>query len=229
LANDGRRADISDRAVRDVDELRGHNECYVLGMTLAATLDPMRALIVAPDPEWLEERRRFGVDGQDEVWDGVLHVPPDPTNDHQRFEGLLEYVLRPLVVARGLEIYHQISIFDPRDHKRNYRRPDITVIDPVHLLPRGTEGPVALAIEVLSPDDESREKLPYYAARGVQELWLVDPATRAFEVYTLRGAEYFAIVANASGVVRAPALGLELSVISGPKLLVRWDGGSAEL
>jgi Uma2 family endonuclease len=221
--------DISDNAARDVDELRGHSECCVLGMTLTAIVDPMRALLVAPDHEWLEERRRRGIDRQDEVWDGVLHVPPDPTTDHQRIEMRLARVLAPLADARGLECLTQVSILDPRDHKRNYRIPDILVVDPKLLLRRGTEGPVELAIEVLSPDDESREKLPYYAARGVVELWLVDPDTRALEVYTLRGAAYFAIVADASGIVRAPALGLDLAVVDGPKLRLQWSGGSADV
>ena len=227
--HDRRRLDISDNAARDVDELRRHTGCYVPCMTTTATLDPMRALLVAPDHEWLEERRRRGIDRQDEVWDGVLHVPPAPDTEHQRLEGRLDRVLAPLAEARGLECFSNLSILDPRDHKKNYRTPDVMVVDPKRLIRRGTEGPVELAIEILSPDDESREKLPYYAARGVQELWLVDPETRAFEVYTLRGAAYFAIVADASGVVRAPALGLELSVIEGPKLRHQWSGGSADL
>jgi Uma2 family endonuclease len=189
----------------------------------------MNAVLVAPSQEWLDDRRRRGIDWQDEVWDGVLHVPPEPTSDHQRFEGRLERILIPLVELRGLEIFHQLSILDPRNHKKNYRIPDIVVIDPQHVLRRGTEGPVELAIEVLSPGDESRAKIPFYAARGVKELWLVDPETRAVEVYTLRGATYFTIVADRSGVIRAPALDLELSNVAGPKLRIAWADGSAEI
>jgi Uma2 family endonuclease len=198
-------------------------------MTTTATLDPMRTLLVAPDPDWLEERRRRGIDRQDEVWDGVLHVPPAPSMHHQRIEGTLAFVLRPLAVANGLECFTQLSILDPREHHRNYRTPDVALVDPRHLIQRGTEGPVELAIEVLSPDDESRDKFPFYAARGVKELWLVDPDTRAFEVYTLRGAAYFAILADDTGVVRAPALGLVLSLVDGPKLRLQWTDGAAEI
>ncbi len=188
----------------------------------------MRAVMMV-DREWLEDRRRRGVDTRDEVWDGVLHVPPEPTADHQRVELKLARVLAPLAEARGLEAFIQLSVLDPRDHHRNYRIPDVMIVDPKHVIRRGTEGPVALAIEILSPDDETRAKLPFYAERGVQELWIVEPDTRAVEVYLLRGGAYATIVADRAGILRAPALDLELSTLPGPKLRVSWTGGSAEI
>ena len=198
-------------------------------MTSTAILQPMRALIVAPEPWWLDERRQSGADRWDEVWDGVLHVPPAPTTHHQRIESLLLRVLAPLAEARGLEAFTQLAILDPRHHDHNYRIPDVVVTEPHALLSAGTEGPVALAIEILSPRDESRDKFAFYAARGVAELWLVDPDTRAFEVFTLRGGAYFAILPDETGAVRAPALGLTLSLTDGPKLRLTWANGSAEI
>jgi len=180
------------------------------------------------DREWLADRRRRGVDRWDEVWDGVLHVPPEPTTDHQRFEFRLAHILGPIAWARGLEPFTQVSILDPRDHERNYRTPDILVVDPKHVIRRGTEGPVELAIEVLSPDDESRDKLPFYAERGVKELWLVDPETRHIEIYLLRGKMYVIVAEDAAGIMRAPALDLELS-LAGTKLRITWASGSAEI
>jgi len=191
-------------------------------------LADMRAVMMV-DREWLDERRRRGIDKWDEVWDGVLHVPPEPTAEHQRVGTRLVEVLGSLARARGLEPFVQLCILDPRGHDKNYRTPDLLVVDPVYVIRRGTEGPVALAIEVLSPDDESRDKMPFYAARGVQELWLVDPDTRVVEVYTLRGGTYFAVLADRSGILRAPALDLELSVVAGPKLRVAWEGGAADI
>jgi Uma2 family endonuclease len=188
----------------------------------------MRAVMMV-EAEWLAERRRLGLDGMDEVWDGVLHVAPMPTSGHQLFESDLEALLRPLAKARGLEVFHMLSILDPRDHNRNYRTPDLMVVDPKHVIRRGTEGPVELAIEILSPDDESRDKMPFYAARGVKEFWLVDPDTRVVEVYVLRGGTYATIVADRTGVLRAPALDLDLTIVDGTKLRVTWTGGSAEI
>jgi Uma2 family endonuclease len=179
----------------------------------------MRAVMIA-SPEWLEDRRKTGADRWDEVWDGVLHVPPAPTAFHQRLESAIEAALRPLAIARGLEVFHQLAVLEPNDHARNYRIPDLVVVDPAEVISAGTEGPVELAIEILSPDDESRDKMPFYAARRVMELWLVDRETRAAEVYLLRGKTYVAVLADRAGVVRAPALDLELTVVAGPRLRI---------
>ncbi len=179
----------------------------------------MRAVMIA-SPEWLAERHKTGADQWDEVWDGVLHVPPTPTSDHQGLESDLEAALRPLALARGLRIFHQLGVLDPRDHWGNYRIPDVLIIDPANVIPAGTEGPVEVAIEILSPDDESRDKMPFYAERGVKELWLVDRDTRLVEVYLLRGKVYAIVAPDRAGIIRAPALDLELSVVAGPKLRI---------
>jgi Uma2 family endonuclease len=186
-------------------------------------------IVMHVDEEWLAERRRRGIANRDEVWDGVLHVAPEPLSEHQRVSTRLVEVLGSLARTRGLETFHKLSILDPKNHDKNYRTPDVLVLDPKHVIRRGTEGPVVLAIEVLSPDDESRDKLPFYAARGVAEVWLVDPETRAVELYTLRGDRYFTIVADRAGTIRAPALDLELSTVAGPKLRVAWLDGAAEI
>ena len=70
----------------------------------------MRALLLEPDPKWLEERRRLGHDRFDEVWDGVLHVVPSPNAYHQIFESDLEAVLRPLALAAGFKLIHNLDL-----------------------------------------------------------------------------------------------------------------------
>ncbi|MDB4956278.1 MAG: hypothetical protein JWO36_3847 [Myxococcales bacterium] len=190
----------------------------------------MRAVMI-PDHEWLAERARLGLDNQDEVWDGVLHMPPQPGSDHQRRESDLEFILKPRAAATGLDVFHQISIFGATstDAKQNYRIPDITVVDPQFVSKRGVETRAEIVIEILSPNDESRDKLPFFAACGIPEVWLFEPSTRAIEVYVLRGEVYFAIMADRAGVVRAPRLDLELTVVEGPRLRVSWADGSTEI
>lgn len=34
---------------------------------------------------WLEERRRLGLDGRDEVWEGILHMVPAAAFEHDAF------------------------------------------------------------------------------------------------------------------------------------------------
>jgi Uma2 family endonuclease len=48
----------------------------------------------------------------------------------------------------------------------------------------------ALVVEIVSPDDESWQKLPFYAAHQVDEMLIVDPAERAVHWLTLTGGEY---------------------------------------
>ena len=43
----------------------------------------------------------------------------------------------------------------------------------------------AAVVEVVSPDDESRQKFGHYAAHGVGEVLIVDPDTRTIELYVL--------------------------------------------
>lgn len=61
--------------------------------------------------------------------------------------------------------------------------------------------------EVLSPSTafvDRTEKLPLYAARGVQHLWLLDPLGRTLEVFRLSG-EHWLLVASAGGAQKVRA------------------------
>jgi Uma2 family endonuclease len=45
-------------------------------------------------------------------------------------------------------------------------------------------------VEILSPGDESWQKLPFYAAHGVDEILIVDPTERTVAWLGLREGEY---------------------------------------
>jgi hypothetical protein len=54
----------------------------------------MRALVHVRDEE-LSDRRAKGLDRWDEVWEGVLHMTPAPSYEHQRMvDSLVEFLLR---------------------------------------------------------------------------------------------------------------------------------------
>ena len=57
-------------------------------------------MLQAPE-SLLEERRRLGNDLFDEVWDGELHMVPPPSRWHQRFEGELFFILKPIDLGAG--------------------------------------------------------------------------------------------------------------------------------
>jgi hypothetical protein len=94
---------------------------------------------------------------------------------------------------------------------------------------RGISGHAELVVEILSPDDESREKLDFYAMCKIPEYWIVHPITRAIEVDVLAGDVYELAKPDASGVVAAPRFDLRLSVVDGPKLRVAWADTHAAL
>ena len=181
----------------------------------------MRAVVLEMPPHWLEERRRLGHDKRDEVWDGVLHMVPQPGMPHMRLEAALFRALAPIAEAHGFEAVFEASLYASIDDK-NYRVPDISVVDPANTSERGIERHAEVVIEILSPDDESRDKLPFYAMCGVREVWFIEPKTRTFEILSLD--DRCATIRTESAV-----LGIRLSTVDGPKLRFDWQGGSAEV
>ena len=167
---------------------------------------------------FLEERRLLGHDKRDELWEGVLHMVPPGSYVHGRRASDLFLALRAIAERRGLVANPDgFGLFAPEIDPVSYRIPDVSIVRPDQISERGLEG-AELAVEVLSPNDESRKKLAFYARTGVREVWILDPRTCALEIYSLVSGG-FVLVAND----RSPLLGITLEVVAGPKLRLR-DG-----
>jgi Uma2 family endonuclease len=143
--------------------------------------DPQPAEFVA----LLERRHRLGQDLFDEVWDGVYHMNPAPSYEHQRISQQLAELLGPLARAAGLEsVIGGVNIGTEAD----YRIPDGGLHRP------GAGGiwlpTAALVIEIVSPDDQTWDKLPFYAAHKVDELLIIDPAEHQVHWLALADGEY---------------------------------------
>lgn len=177
-------------------------------------------------PGLLDERRRTGCDRLDEVWAGVPHLVSPPSISHQEYE--LEQALRSITARRGLRTLHNIALVMPGTGWSDYRVPDLSIAHPTQLSERALEGRAELVVEILSPRDESRDKLPFYAGRGVREVWLIEPATRHVEVLALCGRAY-EIVPMIDGAIRAPVLEIELCVVAGPRLRLTDGAFTAEV
>jgi Uma2 family endonuclease len=187
----------------------------------------MRAVMLEAPEAYLDERRRLGHDKRDEMWEGVLHMVPPASSEHQRLEGRLYKALSTIAEARGLEAFAEAGVYAAAP--RSYRVPDVVVSSPRHISERGIEGRAELVVEILSPDDESRDKLPFYAAQGIPEALVVDPGTRSVEVYVLRGDTYVLAAANAAGVTHAPILDIGLSIVDGPRLRITAAEGTFDV
>jgi Uma2 family endonuclease len=149
----------------------------------------MRAVVLDPSTagleELLERRRRSGLERIDEVWEGVLHMVPAPSYGHASVEAQLVMILGPAARSAGLEAIGQSNL---GESEHDFRVPDGALHRPGA---SGTWHPTAaLVIEIVSPGDESWEKLPFYAAHQVDEVLIVDPAKRSVAWLGLHDGEY---------------------------------------
>jgi Uma2 family endonuclease len=133
-----------------------------------------------------ERRRRSGLDRLDEVWEGVLHMVPAPSGEHADITQQLAVVLDGPARAAGL--FPTMGEFNLGVSEADFRVPD----GGLHRTrPHGTWFPTAaLVVEIVSPGDETWAKLPFYGARGVDELLIVDFTERALHWLGLADGEY---------------------------------------
>jgi Uma2 family endonuclease len=144
--------------------------------------------------DYLSQRRASGNDRWDEVWDGVYILMPNPNIEHQGIAGrLMMLVLGPMVEMPGRgQVFPGVNVSDRFDDwTKNYRCPDIAVyLEGNPAQPRGSYwyGGPDFAVEIVSPDDRSRDKFGFYARVGVRELLLIDREPWALELYRNQGA-----------------------------------------
>jgi hypothetical protein len=84
----------------------------------------MKALILQVSDEELARRRLTGVDRYDEMWEGVLHMPPAPAYEHQRLVSAIDRFLGPLCERRGRGILVlAVNVFNDAAPNPDYRIP----------------------------------------------------------------------------------------------------------
>jgi Uma2 family endonuclease len=137
----------------------------------------MRTVVLGPRPPeleaLLERRHALGQDLYDEVWEGEYHMAPAPHPSHGLLDDEVAAALRPLARSAGLVGSGPFNLGSPDD----YRVPDRGL----HRgSPKTTFVPTAaLVVESASPDDETWNKIDFYAAHLVDELLIVDPRKRS--------------------------------------------------
>lgn len=148
----------------------------------------MPTLVFDPQPteleQLLERRHRLDQDRRDEVWEGVLHMIPPPSHEHERIAMILARLLGPLADAAGLELTGSVGI----GVKDDYRVPDLALHRPG--APPQWHSTAAMVVEIVSPGDKTWDKLRFYAAHHVDELLIVDPTKRKVDWLALGDAAY---------------------------------------
>ncbi|NOZ40296.1 MAG: Uma2 family endonuclease [Planctomycetes bacterium] len=154
----------------------------------------MATLVTDPDlaEQLIKDRKFRGIDQRDEVWEGVYVMTPAPNDEHQDLVGGFTHVLRETIdhcqlgkSRPGVNLSDRVE-----DWTRNFRCPDVVVF----LNDTTAEfhntfwlGGPDLAIEVVSPEDQSREKLSFYEKIGTRELLIVDRDPWQLELHRLAG------------------------------------------
>jgi Uma2 family endonuclease len=150
----------------------------------------VRTLILEPSSvgldELLERRHRSGLDRLDEVWEGVRHMVPAPSGEHADIAQQLAVILDgPARRAGFVPAMHEFNL-GASEH--DFRVPD----GGLHRKrPRGVwQSTAALVVEIVSPGDESWEKLPFFARHSVDEVVVVEPSEPAVHWLALMDGDY---------------------------------------
>jgi Uma2 family endonuclease len=129
-----------------------------------------------------------------EFKDGFIQVAPMPTLTHQVILTFLWSILSQLKIDghKGMAVP---SAFRLKLRDDLWREPDICYLLPqnLHLLRDAHWEYADLVIEIVSPDDPSRdyvEKREDYAAARIPEYWIVDPRHLTVLVLVLDGSGY---------------------------------------
>ncbi len=131
----------------------------------------MRTVVLGPPPAELQallaRRRALGLDGFDEVWKGEYHLAPMAHPYHGYLYDRVTVLLYPLVERAGLVSTAAFNLGQPDD----FRAPDGGLH---YAIPTTVYVPTAAAvIEVEAPDDETWDKLDFYADHHVNEILVV--------------------------------------------------------
>lgn len=151
----------------------------------------MATLITDPDLEkdLLAQRRAWGADRYDEVWEGVHVMAAMPNDEHQGLVMAMGTVFQIVVAWANLgRVRPGVNVTDrPKGWKKNYRVPDLAVfLDEGVAENRDTHwfGGPDFGVEIISPADRTWEKIPFYEKVGTRELLIVDRDPWALALYT---------------------------------------------
>lgn len=162
-----------------------------------------------------EKRRRFRAHTPEslkaEFINGEVIVNPPVRLEHTSAGRLLLTLLNAYVESRGLGLvgYEKLMI----SLSRNDYEPDICFFSKAkarRFRRSQTRFPAPdLIVEILSPSSVKTDrgvKFEDYAAHGVAEYWIVDPAKRVMEQYLLEHGAYRLALKGATGIVRSRAV-----------------------
>lgn len=192
----------------------------------------MRAVISQMPKHWVDERKNSEAAQWDEMWNGVLHMPPMANRLHQNIaKELMIYLDRHWEKPGRGRVNQEVNLTTPEDEAAwtlNYRIPDLVLLDPPRFGIDKIEymvGAPLVVVEIASPGDETYDKFPFYACLGVPEVWVVHRDSRTPEIHILSPARtYHLTTPGDGGWLRSPGTGVEFRQTQPGKLCIRIGG-----
>jgi Uma2 family endonuclease len=120
-----------------------------------------------------------------------------PDKLHSRIQFLILMAIGRLIQSYPLFPYPELRL---RLEPRVFRIPDVSVFAGEDTKQSVPSSPPFLVIEILSKDDlhhNLMEKLEEYRLWGVPNIWVVDPLSKRFAIYTELGLQYVSSLALA--------------------------------
>ena len=168
---------------------------------------------------------RVGSDGNqyDEVWEGVYIVSPLPNDEHQKIVSALDSILQYVIGWPGAgEVRPGVNLSDREiSWKENFREPDVAVfLRDGNAVNHGThwQGAADFLVEIISPGERSREKIPFYSSLGVVELLVIDREPWTLELYHNQDSQLTKVsqsILAAPDVLASQTVGLTFQLLPG--------------
>ncbi|MGA2797482.1 MAG: Uma2 family endonuclease [Thermoguttaceae bacterium] len=136
----------------------------------------------------LEERRAWGADKFDEVWEGIYMMTPLANFEHQSLAGKFCAILNELLGWQGLaEVLPGVNLAATTgEWTEDFRCPDVAVFlrdTQAKNCDTHWRGAADFLIEITSPGDRTHEKIAFYNQIGVHEVLIVNRETWTLELY----------------------------------------------
>ena len=185
----------------------------------------MPVLILDPtmEREIRDARDNPEVNRRDEVWEGVLVVPAQANNEHQRMVMRLGAAFTAIVdMDGGDSVQPGCNVSDrDKDWMKNYRDPDVVVYlksNPAKDRDTHWVGGPDFLVEIVSPGEDPRLKLDFYAKVKTREVLIIDRDPWVVELYRLKRGKLVLVgksdAAN-SAVLTSTALPLSFQMRGG--------------
>ncbi|HBR17858.1 MAG: hypothetical protein A3G39_08365 [Deltaproteobacteria bacterium RIFCSPLOWO2_12_FULL_43_16] len=151
-----------------------------------------------------------------EIIEGELFMTPSSRTIHQRLILRIARLIEDFVKEKGLgEVF--IAPYDVILSKHDIVKPDIIFISKQRsgiITELNVQGSPDLAVEILSPSNKEIDlilKKKLYAAFGVKEYWVVDPANKYVKLFNLGKTGY--MEAKTGNILKSFVLkGLEVDI-----------------